>query len=182
MKLFTGIYITLIVGIFLAVHPGCAPSKVWVSTPENQQAVNEYFDAKFEPLRKEGKFFVAFRLSLKNKTDRELKIDWNRTQYLFKGNPHGLFIFKGINPADVRNKTIPPDTIPAGGAFVKEMAPYRLIAWTPAREQRQLAADDSLISAGLIPPGKSGIRLSVMLEGKEIVERLWVTITEKVVR
>ena len=43
-------------------------------------------------------------------------------------------VFPGIDPATIK-KSIPPDTIPAGGAFSKEVLPLKLVAFAPMREE-----------------------------------------------
>ncbi|MBW1852989.1 MAG: hypothetical protein JRJ15_16565 [Deltaproteobacteria bacterium] len=109
----------------LILFTACAPTKKirnWISSPSVQKGGNESFGVRFEPLKGDKKFFVSFRLSVMNKTDKSLKIDWNKTRYIYKGKPYGGFVFYGINPADIKN-SIPPDLIAPGKLFSKEIFP-----------------------------------------------------------
>ncbi|MDZ7696087.1 MAG: hypothetical protein U5R49_03870 [Deltaproteobacteria bacterium] len=143
---------------------------------------NASYHAVFEPLQKEKAFFSMFSLSIINKTTKEIHIDWNKTRYLFNGKPSGPFVFKGVDPATVKGLRIPPDTIPANGRFTKDIAPFRLIAWTPVRDDGRFTDGESLINAGALPPGKNGIRLIVFMDGKEISETMTVVISREIQR
>ena len=133
------ITIKIILGVLiftaLLIHQGCAPAKkVWVSNPMVQSTQNPYYNARIEPLTRDHDFFVSFRLTVRNKADKNLVIDWNKTRYIHNGRTRGGFVFKGIKPEDVKNSTIPPDTILAGGFFSKEIMPYKLLARAPIRD------------------------------------------------
>lgn len=107
--------------VLLIVLTACAPTKKiknWVSSPSVQKGGNKSFEARFEPLKGDKKFFVSFRLSVMNKTDKNLKIDWNKTRYIYKGQPHGGFVFYGIDPATIKD-SIPPDLIAPENYFQK---------------------------------------------------------------
>ncbi|MBW1798362.1 MAG: hypothetical protein JRJ21_08170 [Deltaproteobacteria bacterium] len=173
----TGMRIVLVVmiGFALTVGIGCAPTLVSVSNPEIQTAGNPYYDARLEPLSRGRNFFVVFRLTVTNRTDKNLEIDWNKTRYVYNGSSRGVFVFKGIKPEDIKNLTIPPDIIPARGTFSKEISPYRLIARAPIRE----GSSERGIYSGLLPKGENGIRLLVRQNGKEIVEQITVNIVDK---
>ena len=168
------------VAVFWGLYTGCAPTKIWISAPQKGQATNASYHAAFEPIQKEKAFFSMFSLSITNKTNEELRIDWNKTRYVFNGEPSGPFVFRGVDPATVKALQIPPDSIPAGGRFTKEIAPFRLIAWTPVRDDGRFTDRGSLINAGAIPAGKNGIRLVVFMDGKEMSETMTVTITRKI--
>ena len=88
-------------------------------------------------------------------------------------------MFKGIDPAGMRNSAIPPDIIPARGKFSKVISPYRLLARAPLRDQ---SISESTISAGILPDGENGIVLVVRQNGKEIADKMMVTIEEKAVQ
>ena len=163
----------LIIGI------GCATQKVWVSSPTIQSGGNPYYEAWLEPLTKDYKFFVSFRLTITNKTDKDLEIDWNKTRYIYNDRLHGGLIFKGIKPEDIKSLTIPADIIPAGHTFSKVISPFKLLARAPIRERD---ISEPAIRPGIMPTGENGILLVVMLNGKEIVEKMSVNITEKKVQ
>lgn len=172
------IILTVVIGFAISVGNGCAPVTVSVSDPAIQVAANSYYEAQFEPLKQGYRSFVAFRLTVTNKTGKELQIDWNKTRYLFNGKPHGLYVFRGIEPEAIKYRTIAPDIIPPREVFTKIIAPQKLIAYATIREQHKLGPGESALSGGPIPAGKSGIRLVVKLNGEEIGERLTVDIAE----
>jgi len=145
---------------------------IWTSKPEFQTIGNTYYEAKIAPLRNGHNFFVTFRIDVANKTDKDLKIDWNKTRYIHNGRMRGVFVFKGINPKDIKNLTIPADIVPAGTKFSKVVAPYTLLALSPLRSREAEAG----ISPGILPAGENGARLVVSQNGKEIVETVTVII------
>ena len=163
--------------ILLVLFTACAPTKKiknWISNPSVQKEVNKYFGARFEPLKGEKKFFISFRLSVMNKTDKVLKIDWNKTRYIYKGQPYGGFVFYGINPADIKN-SIPPDLIAPGKLFSKKVFPANLVAFTPIREE-VLDMKGKGIYPGPIPAGRSGISLVIMQGEQEVVQKIMLDI------
>jgi len=165
--------------ITLTMVMGCASTtRIAISRPPVQTASNPYFEVRFEPLKSSGNFFDSFRLTVSNKTDGNLAIDWNKTRYIYSGNAQEGFVFKGIAPKDVRTGTVPPDVVPARQTVAKVIYPLKLIAWVPAQKR---VLDEGL-GPGLIPDGVSGISLSIMLDGKEMTEEITVTIEEKVVQ
>ena len=181
MKPRTKSLLIMIVGFALMMGATCAPTMVSISDPKIQTAANPYYQAQFEPLTRDHNFFAVFHLTVTNKSNKDLQIDWNKTRYLYNGKPYGVFVFKGIEPKDIKNWTIPPDVIRPEATFSKEIAPYKLLARAPIRE-RKVGTDEPAIHPGPIPAGKSGILLVVRQAGKEIVEKMTVTIREKEVR
>ena len=175
MKIVLGVMI----GIVLTIGPGCVPAKkVWVSNPMVQSTHNPYYNARLEPLTRDHNFFVSFRLTVRNKMDKTIVIDWNKTRYIHNGRKLGGFVFKGIKPEDVKNATIPSDTILAGGFFSREIMPYKLLALATLRD-RDKGMDESGIQPGILPNGENGILLVVRQKSKEIVEKITLNIEEK---
>jgi len=83
-----------------------------------------------------------------------------------------------MEPGAAKYRAIAPDIIPPKGVFSKIIAPQKLVAYAPLREQNKLGPGESAFSGGPIPPGESGILLVVRANGREIRERLTVDITE----
>ena len=164
------------VGFALFWGIGCAPTLISVSSPEFQTADNSYYSAQFEPLSEGKNFFDRFRLKVVNKTPKDLEIDWNKTRYLYNGHDLGIFVFKGIQPKDIKNATIPPDIIPSGHTFSKEISPLKLIAREPLSGKGLNAGK---ITPGLIPDGESGILLFIRQNDTPVKEKMTVKITEK---
>lgn len=165
----------------LFVFTGCVTSTVWRSTPRVQNAENEYYEAQLEPLTNDHKFFVSFRLTVTNKTPKNMKIDWNKTIYIHNGRTRGGFVFKGIKPEDIKDSTIPADTILGEHTFSKVISPYKLIAWAPLRES-SVGGTESSIYPGILPAGENGMVLVVRLNGKEVVEKITLRIVSEPVR
>jgi hypothetical protein len=169
--------VALSIIFILVVFTGCVASTVWRSTPTVQNAQNEYYEVQLEPLTRGHKFFVSFCLSITNRTGKDFEIDWNKTRYIHNGRRYGVFVFKGIKPEDIRNLTIPPDIIPAGGTFSKVISPYKLLARPPLRDPG-VEATESSIDPGILPTGENGILLVIRQNGKEVVEQMSVSIVE----
>jgi hypothetical protein len=163
-------------GFTLTMVTGCAPTLISISTPEIQTVENSYYSVQFEPLSEGKNFFEGFRLSITNKTSNDLQIDWTKTRYLHNGQDVGIFVFKGIQPKDIKNLTIPPDIIPAGHSFSKEITPLKLLAREPITGKGNQAGK---ITPGPIPNGKNGIFLFIRQNGNQIKENITVNITEK---
>ncbi|MFO7602174.1 MAG: hypothetical protein R6X27_20530 [Candidatus Desulfacyla sp.] len=163
--------------LVLTLLTACAPAKGardWASIPPVRTEETRSFDVRFEPLKKDKRFFVSFRLDIRNKTDRALTIDWNKTRYLHNGRPNGVFVFRGIDPATIK-KTIPSETIAPKTTFSREIFPAHLVAFTPMREEVLDKKGEGLFP-GPLPAGENGISLSVRQDGKEMVQELSVEI------
>jgi hypothetical protein len=171
----------VMIGFALTTGAGCVQSEVWVSSPVVQATGNQYYEAQLEPLTNGHKFFVSFRLTVTNKTGKNLEIDWNKTVYIHNGRTRGGFVFKGIKPEDIRNSTIPADTILDEHTFSKVISPYKLLARAPLRDL-SVGATESSIYPGILPTGENGIVLVVRLNGKEVVEKITLTIVAQKVR
>ena len=173
--------LVVMIGFALTTGTGCVQSEVWVSSPVVQATGNQYYEAELEPLTNGHKFFVSFRLTVTNKTGKNVEIDWNKTKYVHNGRTRGGFVFKGIKPEDIKNSTIPADTILGGHTFSRVISPYKLIARAPLREST-VRATESSIYPGILPTGENGIVLVVRLNGKEVVEKITLTIVAQKVR
>ena len=128
------IIFAVVIGFTNSMGAGCAPVLVSVSDPAIQFAANPYFEVQFEPLKQGLRSFVVFRLIVTNKTKTQLQIDWNKTRYLFNGSPHGLYVFRGIDPETIKYRTIAPDIISPQDVFTKIIAPQKLMAYVPIRD------------------------------------------------
>ena len=173
--------VALSIIFILFVFTGCIPSTVWTSTPTVQNAENEYYEAHLEPLTRGHKFFVSFRLSVTNRTGKNCEIDWNKTRYIHNGRTRGGFVFKGIKPEDIRDSTIPSDAILAGVTFSKIISPFKMLARPPLRDS-DVEATGSTMYPGILPTGENGILLVVRQNGKEVVQKITLTIVAQQVR
>ena len=166
-------------GFTLTIATGCAPTLISISTPEIQTVENSYYTTQFEPLAEDKNYFDSFRLKVVNKTRKDLEIDWNKTRYIYNGRDIGVFVFKGIEPENIKSLTIPPDTIPAGQSFTKDISPFKLLAREPLTGK---GAKAGKITTGPIPNGENGIFLFIRQNGNTIKEKMAVKITEKKVQ
>jgi len=159
--------------IFLA---GCAtgPNTTWKSAPEIQKTFSDCCEVQLEPVTSgKGPFFDSFHLVVKNKTEKDLEIDWNRTRYVESGIRHGGFVWQGIDPDQVRDASVPPDIISPGNTFSRIIFPHKKIAYAPGYQRGWK------LQGGLIPEGENGIDLVVRQNGKVIRHRITVRIVEE---
>ena len=142
---------------------GCSgtqsPSRAnWTAQPAFHEVENQLVNARLTPLKGDHPFFAAFTLSLTNKSDADLIVDWNASQYLFNGRPQGVLVFEGIDPETIKAATVPTETIAPGETFTRDVMPLRLIAWRPIGES---SPGSPGIRPGMIPAGRNGIRLAL---------------------
>ncbi len=167
--------------LLLLLLTGCAPIiKIWTSNPVIQTSENEYYEAQIEAFKKDQKeeynFFVMFHLTVKNRTEKNLEIDWNKTRYIYNGRTRGGFVFRGIKAKDIKNLTIPFDIVSPRHTFSKEIAPVKLVTWAPIKD-KSVGKNESGFNPGVIPEGENGINLVVSQNGQEIREKITVNIS-----
>ena len=132
-----------------------AAQKVWKSQPNIGRTDNSHFYAQIAPVGTESGY-DAFYLYIKNRTDKPLELDWDKTLYMDDGMTSGGFVFEGIDLRE-RHNSKPPDVIPPRGYLGKKIWPVNLASDT---EHTKMAA------------GEKGVYLSVMIDGKEINETI----------
>ena len=173
----------LIVAVIFSVliFPACNKKRIWVSAPAHQTLNSQSYEVGLEPLKKDADFFNWFRLTVVNKTEKDMEIDWNRTRYIHNGKDAGPFIFEGVGPESVKNATIPGAVIQGGDTLNRDIIPFKLIAFTPLREQ-SIDTENHNIVAGLIPEGENGIFLVIRQDGKSARAKLTVNIENREVQ
>ena len=164
-----------VISLVLLTTPGQA-AQLWLSDPEIQVVETSIYDAQLQPLKNADQIFVAFTITIVNKTDRDLLIDWNRSRYIHDDKGKGPFVFEGIEPAMIREETVPPDTIPPKGRLSRRIAPFRLIAFAPLGRPGVGIATEG-ISAGKIPAGENGIFLVARQAEKDFRRKITVQIS-----
>ena len=170
----------LSVVIFLVLIPGCTKTQMWTSTPQTSVLGKNKYKVHLEALRKTHNFFVSFHLEVTNETEKDMRIDWNKTKYILNGRSQDGFVFEGIDPQNISKQTIPDDIVQAGKTFSKEIAPYRLLARAPLRH-RERSEGEASIKPGPLPAGENGILLVIYQDDLEITEKVTIKIavTEK---
>ncbi len=149
---------------------------VWTAQPEFCEMNHQLFTARIEPKKGETPYYAFFLLTIANKSDADLIVDWNASRYLINGRPQGMFVFEGIDPAMVKTATVPPETIPPGEVSTHEIVPLRLIAWNPIKKE---TAGIHGITPGILPAGENGIRLAVRHDGDRVTIPLSIRISKE---
>ncbi len=137
-------------------------------------AENDYCSLVIKPTSRYGLSFgpEAFIISVQNKTDSTLEIDWNRTLFLDNGQSRGTFMFEGIKYAD-RNSQKAPDIIGPNSSFKKSIWPNGLVS-PPSRYGSW--SHNSILGYD-VDTGTYGVSLAVKVDGKEIRQSVELTIT-----
>ena len=151
-------------------------NSVWIAQPDFFEVDNHLLNVRIEPKKGEYPYYVFFLLTLANKSNDDLIVDWNASEYLFNGKPQGVLVFEGIDPASVKNAMVPPQTVAPGAVLSLEIMPMRLIAWSPIKEK---TAGGRSISPGMFPVGENGIRMAVRHENGLITIPLSVRISRE---
>jgi hypothetical protein len=146
---------------------GLTPRAPWTSAPYQATADNSIFNATIKPVCT-GYGCPAFVLSIENKTDKNLELDWNKTLYVSGGQTSGGFMFEGVVYKD-RNNPKPPDVIFEKGSLTKTIWPNNLVEFSSGRYGGW--RNESM------PVGENGIYLTIVVEGKEMHEKLTVVLT-----
>lgn len=162
----------ILIGLLLA---GCAhsPPVMYFSRPEVRRSSGEAFDAQIEALKLDNPFYVAFQLTVTNKSKAPIGIDWNQTRYLFGSKDYGLFVFKGIDPESVKTG-IPVEMIPAGETLSKQISPLKTLGFKGEREVHK--PGQSNFYPAILPIGLNSIALVIVQGTRKWKEVLTVQI------
>ncbi len=161
--MFTQVKKVLLVFILVALFSGCATtSYVWKSDPVNPSIENEYFGAKISPSCTSWGC-SSFILTVTNKTNKNLELNWNKTLYIAHGQTSGGFMFEGVVYKD-RNNPKSPDVIFPGGFLTKIIWPNNLVSFTSGRYGGW--------NHGTMPFGENGVYLTIAVDGKEVNEKI----------
>lgn len=159
----------LLFTVLVALISGCVTTRyVWKSDPANRSIDNEYFTAEISPASCESWGCNAFRLTVKNKTSKNMELNWNKTLYVVYGQTSGGFMFEGVVYKD-RNNPKSPDVIFPGGELSKSIWPNNLVGFSSGKYGGW--RHDSM------PPGENGVYLTVAVDGKEISEKITLTLS-----
>jgi hypothetical protein len=169
--MFTQTKLVLLFTVSVAMISGCVTTRyVWKSVPSNSSIENEYFTAEISPASCDDYWGCeAFGLTVKNKTNKNLELNWNKTLYIVHGQTSGGFMFKGIVYQE-RNNFKPPDIIFPGGKLFKTIWPNNLLGFSTGKFWGW--RHDAM------PAGENGVYLTVAIDGKEISEKITLTLSK----
>ena len=88
-------FATLISLVILFVLTSCGPQYIYNAQPYTANKYTDYFRMEISPIC-EYSGCIGFKLEVKNLTNKDLELDWNKTLYVQNGNTSGGFIFEGI--------------------------------------------------------------------------------------
>ena len=133
----------------------------WEDPGNSRMISNNCFDASIEPSPKYPKGFNSFLLNVKNKTDKELTIDWDRSFYIRGGATNGGIDYMDRCHVDKKE----PGIIFPGGSFTTYIFPefFLVEEWRGCDHE-------------YLPVGDHGVMLSVTCEEKEFREKMNVRI------
>jgi hypothetical protein len=144
--------------LFIAAT-GCAPRYVWKTEPNVIERSNSTFEARISPI-----FIVdgykGFVLTVHNKTSKEIKIDWEKTQYLQNEKASGGFLFAEMREGGMKKEF---ESIASYSTVSKEIFPGSLGYYSAI-------AKSTVYNP--MPPGENGVLLVVRVNGTEVEERL----------
>lgn len=171
---------TIMALILMSTFIGCVtqrPQPIWHSRPPVQKFTTDTVDIQIRPLKQNSPYYVSFELNIYNKTSHPMEIDWNETHYIHQGQDKGLFLFGDIDPDQFRTRTIPMETVPAGGTLTKLISPARTVTWTKLR--KTTTSDTSFFSSGMLPNGANGVSLLLSQQGNRWRQTLTVRIFQQ---
>ncbi len=170
-----GIIVTMMLGGL-----GCSAAVYeYASSPVSKTIETQAFTASFAPAREDARYFSSFMLEIENKSDESIEIDWNKTLYIYDEKNRGGFVFKGIEPTQVREKRIPNEVIPPRTRFSRRLFPLAKIAMAE-RKDYSAGKDKPGLYGGKLSPGENSILLSIQSQGQLIRKKISVVITEHV--
>ena len=131
------------------------------------KSVGPEFDVAFCPQwEASGRYVSGYRgflLSIKNKTQKPIEIDWNKTYYITAGQTSGGFMFDGIIYKD-RNNLKPNGMVLPSSEFLKTIFPNNLATLSVGRRAEWVNMT--------LPLGEQGAYITIVVDGKEVGTKL----------
>lgn len=182
--------------IVIYVLCGCTVKPlVWKSDPMLQSVSNEYFDVKLTPVADVENTpgvllhgIKCFLLTINNKTGKTMELNWNKTHYVSGDQTYGGFMYEGIVIKE-RNEPKMSDVVFPGVVFQKKIWPNNLVQFDAGTsgtsgtsiKGRYIPGSSWAPGPGWVhrnmPPGSNGVYLTMVVDGKEINEKLTVDLT-----
>ncbi len=162
--------IILLLILFSLLGMSCSTIQIpWEISSRPGGVSNQYFQAWLKPgdydTVKEG--YRAFLLTVRNKTDDVIVLDWNESKFIENNQVNGGFIFSGVLYS-LKDDPKAPDLVTAGSTFKKYILPLAFLKSTD-QGWKQLP----------MKPGVNGVLLTVRVGDKLLTEKLLVSLTKK---
>ncbi len=173
MKRFASLVVSAVIAVTVLIGCAMGPRYVWNSAPETRTVSNDIFDAQLSPVCTSSGC-VSFVLTIKNKSDKNIELNWNKTLFISGGQTSGGFMFEGVVYKD-RNNPKSPDMIFAKGNLVKTIYPNNMVDFSGGKY------GTGWYNAPM-GSGENGVYLATLVDGKEINEKLTVNISATEIR
>lgn len=138
--------------------------------PVTIEGANQYFDTKLIPNCSADGICNSFVLEIKNKSDKNIELNWNKTLYIHNGQTSGGFMFEGVLYAE-RNNPKSPDILFSKSTFLKEIYPNNLVEYVSGRHGSW--------NNKVFPLGENGIFLTLVIDDKEVTQKLTTRVLER---
>ena len=166
----------LVLGVFLVsasiVLLGCAstkydvqktsaqkqPEKIWAFESIRSLAENPDYVISITPSGTHA--YNGFNLTVRNKSSKNIEVNWNKTLYVANGVTSGGFMFEGVVYKD-RNNPKQSDIVFPGVEFNKTIYPNSLVQFSFGNWRHPLMNE-----------GEHGAVVTLTIDGKDVGERL----------
>jgi hypothetical protein len=137
--------------VVMLMMTGCTVTR-WHVDPAVIVTENEYMSVKLFPVNVgiNNDLYNHFALTVKNKTDKLIEINWNKTNFILQGMSRGGFVLEGMMYKD-KDIAKQSDVVFPNGTYSSNIFP---------------SYDD------MMQPGEIGVFLTLSIEGKEMHEKL----------
>ncbi|NTU73939.1 hypothetical protein HGB07_07335 [Candidatus Roizmanbacteria bacterium] len=112
----------------------------------------------------------SFILTLKNISNKDIAIVWDKTLFIDNTQTRGAFMFEGVRYIE-RDASKPSDLVLSGGTLTKDIYPNILVHY----ESGQYGG----WRHGVMREGVYGVYLTTEVDGKPINEKLMITIQKE---
>jgi len=163
-------YLLIFVCLYISA---CGIGKyTWKDTEIKRAANNPCYEASIEPTHLDNTpryGFSSFKLRLRNKTDKDIVINWDKTFYVDAGGTKGLFVDQAMND---NRQVKSPDAVFPKGSYTHEIYPAACLLYSEGRYSSGYEHD-------YMPEGEKGVILSVTCDGNEVKEKMTVKLINK---
>ncbi len=157
--------------IWISIFLWTAGQVVSAGKPEGKTVRNDIYEASITPIvQGRTTSCPGFILSIRNDSDQNLSIMWDRTGYLLRGEPKGGFMLSDTE-FEARNSAKPPTVIPPKGKFYEMIFPGAL-AYDTGKDRGWFRMP--------MPHGENGIKLTLQSGDRVMTETLQVALPEAV--